>query len=183
MESQRGIEKAQVAKEHSLLETLNQVLQQRLKEKEAEIERQKDEINLLKLEKAGIYPDTSLKQPNYFFFPHVSEMLRSLYKPNESVTNSPKNSKTSSTMPNRRQKNKEDWITADYVANYGFHTTTERVTPSNMVETDQEIPEKRQGLTITNEKKRRRNKRFSNEVPDITGKFRKSDYCKTIDKF
>lgn len=127
MESQRGIEKAQVAKEHSLLETLNQVLQQRLKEKEAEIERQKDEINLLKLEKAGIYPDTSLKQPNYFFFPHVSEMLRSFNKPNKSVTNGLKNSQTSSTMPNRRQKNKEDWITADYVANYGFTATTERV--------------------------------------------------------
>ena len=53
MEGQRGIEKAQVAKELSLLETLNQVLQQRLQEKEAEIARQKDEISLLKLEQAS----------------------------------------------------------------------------------------------------------------------------------
>ena len=57
MEGQRGFEKAQVAKEHSLLEALNQVLQQRLNEKEAEIARQKDEISFLKLERceASIY--------------------------------------------------------------------------------------------------------------------------------
>ena len=43
-------QKAQVAKEHALLETLNKVLQQRLSEKESEIEKQNDEIKFLRLE-------------------------------------------------------------------------------------------------------------------------------------
>ena len=111
------------------------------------------------------------------------EMRRSLNKPDKSVTDCPSNSQRSSTMPNRRQKNKEDWITADYVANYGFHTTTERVRQSNMFETDQGFQEKRHGLTNSKEKKRRRHQRFSNVLPDVTGKFRKSNYCKTIDNF
>ena len=70
MEGQRGFEKAQVAKEHSLLEALNQVLQQRLNEKEAEIARQKDEISFLKLERteAGIYLLNSHSQLDYFSF-------------------------------------------------------------------------------------------------------------------
>ena len=50
MQEQRGIEKTQVAKEHALLETLNNVLQQRLAEKESEIKKQNDEIKCLKLE-------------------------------------------------------------------------------------------------------------------------------------
>ena len=110
-------------------------------------------------------------------------MRRFYNKPDKSETDCPNKSQRSSTMPNRRQKNKEDWITADFVANYGFDTTTERVTPSNMIEVDQGFREKRNGLTNSNEKKRRRNQRFSDVLPDVTGKFRKSDYCKTIDYF
>lgn len=110
-------------------------------------------------------------------------MRRSLNKSDKLATGCPSNSHRSSTMPDRRQKNKEDWITADYVANYGFHTTTERVRPSNMIETDQGFQQKRHGLTNSKEKKRRRHQRFSNVLPDVTGKFRKSNYCKSIDNF
>ena len=62
MQEQRGMEKAQVAKEHELLETLNKVLQQRLSEKESEIEKQNDEIEFLRLElhQVGIQRDHAI---------------------------------------------------------------------------------------------------------------------------
>ena len=50
IEEMTGSEKAQVAKEHSLLEELNRVLQKSLTEKDTKIEEQKNEIDTKKKE-------------------------------------------------------------------------------------------------------------------------------------
>lgn len=77
------------------------------------------------------------------------------------------------------------WASASHGLNSQARVSKVKFTPRSvsLLRADQGFEEKRQGLTITNEKKRRRNQRFSNVLPDNTGKFRKSDYCKTIDKF
>ena len=50
IEDLKGSEKAQVAKEHSLLEELNQVLQKSMTEKESKIQEQKNELDMVRKE-------------------------------------------------------------------------------------------------------------------------------------
>ena len=50
IEDLKGSEKAQVAKEHFLLEELNQVLQKSMTEKESKIQEQKNELNMVRKE-------------------------------------------------------------------------------------------------------------------------------------
>ena len=65
----KGAEKAQVAKEHSLMEKLNQVLQKSLTEKESKIEELKDEIAKIKNEREVVYnQNESLRNKNKMLY-------------------------------------------------------------------------------------------------------------------
>ena len=69
IEKLEGAEKAQVAKEHSLMERLNQVLQNSLTEKESKIEELKNENEKLKKESEVVYNENqSLRNKNRILF-------------------------------------------------------------------------------------------------------------------